>query len=173
MEPTRFYLKTAPSRFSRLMWFRNNAKNEMLMGINGLSKKQATLDYIFPERKMSEEDLKSLRFNYSDLRKVKEDVDHITCHEDGTFHIKTIGGKEVYRDSLKRQEPLGANTPTFLDFIIISDLAANYCVTSTIPKYPHMCLSCNENEFCIIEGKFSGINYLCCSGCSTSPPEKL
>jgi hypothetical protein len=48
------------------MWFHNNAKNEMLMGIIGLSKMQATLDFIFPERKMSEEDLKSLGFNYSD-----------------------------------------------------------------------------------------------------------
>jgi hypothetical protein len=141
------------------MWFHNNALNEMLIGIYGLSKKQATLDFIFTEQNVSEEELNSLHFTYSDLIKVKEQVDHITCHSDGTFHIKTIGGKEVYRDTLKRQEPLGRDTPTFLDFIIISDLAANYRVASTMPKYPHIWLSCNENESYIIECKFSGANY--------------
>jgi hypothetical protein len=80
--PMRIYLQINPSSFARFLWFRNNALNEMLMGVYGISKKQATLDFIFPERNVSEDELKSLNFTYSDLIEVKEEVDHITCHSD-------------------------------------------------------------------------------------------
>lgn len=60
----RLYLRTPPTDFSRLMWFHNNAVNEMLMGFYGLSDKQARLDSMFPERIVSEEDLRSLNFSY-------------------------------------------------------------------------------------------------------------
>jgi hypothetical protein len=91
------------------MWFHNNAVNEMLMGFYGLSNKQAKLNFIFPERVVSKEELRWLNFNYFSTEEVGEVADHITCHADGTFHIKTKGGKEIYRDAMKRQEPLGAN----------------------------------------------------------------
>jgi hypothetical protein len=130
----------------------------MMIGISGLLEKHAKLD-IFPELNVSEDELKSLRWNYHDVIEVKEKVDHITCHSDGTFHIKTINGIEVYRDTLKLQQPLGPNTRIFLDFIVMSDLASNYQVAASEPKDNSFALACQPNEFYIIEGKFSGANY--------------
>jgi hypothetical protein len=141
------------------MWFHNTAANEMIMGFYGLSNKQGRLDFMFPERIVSKEELRWLNFSYFSIERIGEEADHITCHADGTFHIKTIGGKEIYRDTMKRQEPLGANTGIFLDFLIITDPAGNYRITTTEPKYPYLWIDSKEEQTFIMEGKFSGSNY--------------
>jgi hypothetical protein len=141
------------------MWFQNNKPNEMLMGFYSVEKAKPTLDLIYPERIATEAEMSSLDFHYEKFQTVCEEVDHITCHIDGTFHIKTINGKEVYRDEVKRQEPLNANTKTFLDFIIITDLTERYLNTTKKPKFPHIWIEQKMGHFYIIEGKFSGSKY--------------
>jgi hypothetical protein len=153
----RIYLKSNSLDF-KFMWFHNYSLNDMMIGISGLLEKHAKLD-IFPELNVSEDELKSLRWNYHEVIEVKEKVDHITCHSDGTFHIKTINDIVVYRDTLKLQQHLGPNTGIFLDFIVMSDLASNYQVAASEPKDNSFALACQPNEFYIIEGKFSGANY--------------
>jgi hypothetical protein len=157
-EPTRCYIKDS-SVFRRLMWFQNNKPNEMLMGFYSLEKATPTLVLVYPERIATEAEMSSLDFHYGDFQTVGEKVDHITCHIDGTFHIKTIDGKEVYRDEVKRQEPLSANTKTFLDFIVFTDLTEKYSDTTTTPKFPHVWIEQKTGRFYKIEGKFSGSKY--------------
>ena len=112
-EPVRFHIRRN-SDYARLMWFHNNKPNEMLIGFYGLHQKQPVLQGILPERQVTASDFKDFPLEYSEIQAMDEKIDHITCHADGTFHIKTIGGKEVYRDTMKRVEPLGPDTLTIL-----------------------------------------------------------
>jgi hypothetical protein len=118
-EPVQLYIRRN-SEYARLMWFHNNEPNEMFIGFYGLYQKQPVLQGMFPERQVKSGDLKDLVFEYPQIQPINEKIDYITCHADGTFHIKTIGGKEVYRDAMKRVEPSGPDTPTFLEFIVLT-----------------------------------------------------
>ena len=131
----------------------------MLIGFYGLHQKQPVLQGIFPERQVTASDLKDLPFEYSEIQAMDEKIDHITCHADGTFHIKTIGGKEVYRDTMKRVEPLGPDTATFLEFIILTQISNKYKMTTSVPQHPHIFIDHLDDHIFIIEGRFSGVNY--------------
>ena len=131
----------------------------MLIGFYGLYQKQPVIQGIFPERQVTSSDLKDLPFKYSEIQPMNEKIDHITCHTDGTFHIKTIGGKEVYKDKMKRVEPLGPDTPTFLEFIILTQISDKYKMTTAEPQYPHIFFDHLDDHIFIIEGRFSGANY--------------
>jgi hypothetical protein len=157
-EPVRFYIRHN-SDYARLMWFHNNKPNEMLIGFYGLYQKQPVLQGIFPERQVTSSELKDLPFKYPEIQPTNEKIDHITCHADGTFHIKTIGGKEIYRDTMKRVEPLGQYTPTFLEFIVLTQISDKYKMTTTEPQKPHIFFDYLDNHIFIIEGRFSGANY--------------
>lgn len=157
-EPLRVYIRRN-SEYARLMWFHNNKPNEMLIGFYGLYQKQPILQGMFPERRVTSSDLKDLPFKYSDIQPMNEKIDHITCHADGTFLIKTIGGKEVYRDTMKRVEPLGPDTPTFLEFIILTQTSDKYKMTTAQSQYPHIFFDHLDDHIFIIEGRFSGANY--------------
>jgi hypothetical protein len=134
-EPVRLYIRRN-SDYAHLMWFHNNKPNEMLIGFHGLYQKQPFLQGIFPERQVTSSDLKDLPFKYSEIQPMNEKIDHITCHADGTFHIKTIGGKEVYSDTIKRVEPLGPDTPTFLESIVLTQMSDKYTMTTAEPQKP-------------------------------------
>jgi hypothetical protein len=131
----------------------------MLIGFYGLNSNESSLKFVYPERIFSNNELKNLNINYSDFSKTDEKIDHITCHADGTFHIKTKDTGQVYRDVIKRTEPLGPDTSVFLEMIIITDLVKNYEKTAEIPKYPHVWTDGNDNEFFLMECVFSGSNY--------------
>ena len=146
-DPLRIYFKTNTSQFLRFLWFREYKPNEMMIGINGLASKVSVLDSISPDRIVTNDELQSLRFDYSNATIINEKIDHISCHADGTFHIKTIDGKQVYRDTVKRQEPLGVNTKTFMDFIIISDRVGMYTGGISRPQYPSYVVPCDGNDF--------------------------
>jgi hypothetical protein len=156
-KPVRLYIRHN-SDYARLMWFHNNKPNEMLIGFYGLYQKQANLRGIFPRDKLRR-DLKALLFEYPQIRPINEKIDHITCHADGTFHIKTIGGREVYRETMKRVEPLGPNTPTFLEFIVLTHMSERYRMTTTEPNERDIFVDHLDNHIFIIEGRFSGANY--------------
>ena len=158
VEPTRVYFRR-DSDFSRVMWFHNNKENEMLIGFYGLSQKKPILKSIFPDRQVTLVDLKALSFSYAAIKSVNKKIDHITVHGDGTFHIKTIGGREIYMDTLKRVEPLGPYTPTFLDFIVLTHTPDKYKMTTTQPKKPSTWIDSQDDRIFIIEGKFAGANY--------------
>jgi hypothetical protein len=44
----------------------------MIMGFYGLSNKQAKLDFIFPEKIASEEELRRLNFSYFSIEEIRE-----------------------------------------------------------------------------------------------------
>lgn len=159
VKPLQIYLKTSTSQFLRFLWFHGYKPNEMMLRINGLSSKIPVLNSISSDRIVTNDDLRALRFNYADATIINEKIDHISCHADGTFHIKTRGEKQVYRDTVRRQEPLGIKTKTFLDFIIMSDRARKYTNGISNPHSPYFQLPCDENDFYIIWGKFSGARH--------------
>jgi hypothetical protein len=157
-EPVRLYIRRN-SDYGRLMWFHNNKPNEVLIGFYGLYEKQPVLQGIFPERQVMSNYLKDLLFEYPQIRPINEKIDHITCHADGTFHIKTLGGREVYRETMKRVEPLGPDTATFLEFIVLTQMPDKYRITTTEPQKPHIFVDHLDNHIFIIEGRFSGANH--------------
>jgi hypothetical protein len=159
-EPTRLYLKSVLDQFYlKCAWFHNNKINEMLIGFYGLNSNEASLKFVYPEKVFSNEELRTLTFTYPDFIEADEKVDHITVHADGTFHIKVKNPSQLYRDTMKRTVPLGANTSVFLEMMIITDLTKKYKKIANPLKYPHIWIDSNENEFFIIECVFSGAHY--------------
>ena len=159
IEPTRCYLRNDDGSFSRFLWFHNHKPNEMLIGLSGLTSKRASLDYMIPDRVVSRDELQALHASYSDAIEVKKPTEHITCHSSGSFHIKTIDGNDLYVHKLQREEPLGANTSIFLDFIILSDLGKNYSCRTKSVKMPAVCFDVQPMDCIAIRGMFSGANY--------------
>jgi hypothetical protein len=159
--PFHVYIQAGNLPVCRFLWFHNWKPNEMLMGIYGLRSEQVVVKYMFPERVVTREELKGLTFNYSAMTEINKTIDHITCHSDGTFHIKTTGDEEVYTDTLKRIEPLGPDTPMFLHFIILSDVAEKYSNPTSKLKEPYTIIgTCDkQQEIIVIEGRFSGAKY--------------
>lgn len=157
--PTRLYLRTDQLQYRRLAWFQNNKPNEMLVGIYGLSKKQPTLKYMWPERELESDDLGAMRYQYNDAIEVGRVVDHITCHEDGKFHIKTRNEEEIYFQKMRRTEALGPNTCTFLEMLLISDISENYLNITKHPKGPHVWVDLPDYHYISFKCMFSGANY--------------
>ena len=112
MKPTRLYLQKSNNDFSRILWFHNNKVNEMLLGIYGLTKKQPTLTLEFPEHILANTELDAIRYNYSEAVEINKQLDHITCHCDGKFHLKTKSALHFAKSS----DPIGLaieiNKPT-------------------------------------------------------------
>jgi hypothetical protein len=140
------------------MWFHNSKPSEMLMGINGLSSTRAVLDSEFPERIVSAGEMRNLQFLYIDAKKVLKSFDHITCHPDGTFHIRTRD-EDLYVHQLKRVEALGRDTPVFFEFIVLSDRGRFYASTTDEPKAPCLVLKIQRDATVQIMGAFSGARY--------------
>lgn len=158
-KPTRAYLRTKDDEFRPLFWVHNNKPNEMLLGLYGLSKTTPVLRCMWPERTLQTSELANVHYDYGNGIEVGAPVDHITCHADGRFHVKTKGGGEVYIQSMRRTEPLGPNTSTFLELILVSDLARHYAITKGRVKYPHVWFGLNHDRCFALRGMFSGTNY--------------
>lgn len=112
-ESTRLYVRDTETSYRPVAWFQNNKPNEMLFGIYSLKASgRSVLRAMWPEIDIDTIDA-PIHCKFSDLVDVGVAVDHITCHADGTFHVKTIDQKDVYIHGMKRVAPLGADTPTF------------------------------------------------------------
>jgi hypothetical protein len=159
VDQTRLYLRTNQTIYRPVAWFRNNKPNELLIGLYGLRKKQPVLRYMWPERELEKEQLDAVRFDYRDKIDVGYAVDHVTCHADGRFHVKTANHKDLYVQEMQRCEPLGPDTTTFLELIICTDIARNYCLTSTTAKVPNAWIDVLEGSYVVLRGMFSGANY--------------
>ena len=160
MEPTRLYLQTNNDVFRRLVWFHNNKPNEMLLGIYGLYQKQPTLTLEFPEYTLADDELDAVRFNYSEAIEINKQLDHIMCHSDGKFHLRTLNdSSDRYIHELQSNIPLGPEVPIFLQFQIHSDTASNYRLTTKKPKNPYVAIKLADDQRLAMRGAFSGIRF--------------
>lgn len=159
MPINRVYLQSGEGRFARLLWFKNNKDNEMLMGFSGLSQKQPILSWTFPEFETDDEKVGSLTYNWKDAEKVEKRVDHVTIHADGTFHIKTKEREDLYIHEVKRPGAVGVDSSTFLEFIVMSDICRNYKCTAGSPRKGDMAFGIEQDHVLWLRGMFSGINY--------------
>jgi hypothetical protein len=157
--PTRIYLKTPSKKFRRLFWLQNNKPNEMLLGFYSLSGKPAIMRYMWPEYLLAESELANVTYKYEKAIKVNRLIDHITCHADGRFHIKTKNKEELYIQAMQRTEALGPDTSIFLEIIVISDLAENYTVLDGNVKYPYVWFDVLPDQYIALRGMFAGVNY--------------
>lgn len=158
--PTHLYFQNTGTSFPRLMWFRENKENEMLLGFSGLEIKESTLLFQFEDKEVSKSELSAIKFEYKNIKEVNKRFDHISCHANGRFHIKLKNEKDLYIHKMQRIQPLGERTPRFLDFIIITDARQKYKVIDDKPKLPYVTLPiCSENEGFTIRGWFSGSKF--------------
>ena len=160
MKPTRLYLQKNNNGLTPLLWFHNNKINEMLFGIYGLKQKQPTLTLEFPEYVLEDSELDAVRYNYKDAKSVNKQLDHITCHCDGKFHLKTKNDdKDRYIHQLKSNTPLGPDVPIFFQFQIISDVASNYELMNEKPEDPHVTIKVSDEQCLSMRGAFAGIRF--------------
>jgi hypothetical protein len=157
-KPTRGYLLTEDNKYRRLLWVQNNKPNEMLLGIYGLARNTPILRYMWPERTLDQSELENVRYQYQDAVPVGLALDHVTCHADGRFHVKTKDGSDLYVQTMKRSEALGPDTSIFLEVVVISDLARHYTISRRV-KYPHIWFGVGPDKYLALRGMFSGVNY--------------
>lgn len=129
----------------------------MLLGVYGLCEKPSVLKYMWPERDLNSTELISVQCSYREMTEVGCLVDHITCHADGTFHVKTRHEEDSYIQGMRRTEPLGPDTGIFLELFLISDLAQSYAISEV--KYPHVWVNLPSDHYISFRGMFSGVNY--------------
>lgn len=160
MKPTRLYLQKNNTNLTPLLWFHNNKANEMLFGIYGLKQKQPTLTLEFPEFILEDSELDAIRYNYNDAKVVNRQLDHITCHSDGKFHLKTKNDdKDRYIHQLKSNTPLGPSVPIFFQFQIITDVYSNHELTNEKPEDPHVTIKVSDEQCLSMRGAFAGIDF--------------
>lgn len=126
---TRAYLRTPQKQYRPLFWIQNSKPNELLFGLYGLTETTPTLHCSWPEQTVPSGTPVQLCYAYQDAIDVGIPLDHVTCHADGKFHLKKKKGQEIYFQRMQRVQPLGADTPTFLDVTVVSDLAQHYRVS--------------------------------------------
>src|SRR2546426_1675737 len=141
------------------MWFHNYAPNEMLVGLHGATGQPATLRYIFPEYEVPTSQLSAVRYDYASAIKVDKAIDHVSCHIDGRFHIKTRDDQDLYIQSMRRTQPLGPDTSTFLEFIVCSHLASSYRPIEGKPKKPFAFVGLHDDQIVCLRSMFSGARY--------------
>jgi hypothetical protein len=158
-EPTRLYLRDTETTLRPVAWFQNYKPNEMLFGIYSLKGSgRSVLRAMWPEIDIDTVEA-PIHYKYSDLIDVGLTVDHVTCHADGMFHVKTTNHKDLYVHEMKRVAPLGADTPTFLDISITSDLPEHYASAGDQPKCPNVWVNAVAGNCTKIRAMFSGANY--------------
>jgi len=158
-KPTRGYLKTGPDEFRPLLWVQNNKPNEMLLGVYGLATTTSILRSMWPEQVVRTSDLPSIHYSHKDAIEIGVALDHVTCHADGRFHLKTKQNDDIYVHSMQRTEPLGPDTSVFLEVFVVSDVAEHYGVSPSHVKYPHIWFGLLNDQYLALRGMFAGINF--------------
>src|SRR5688572_28426242 len=157
-DPTRFYARTQDGLHRAIMWVQNVRPNEMLLGFYGLNQNVSLLRGEWPDREVGPDEF-TQRYRWEEMQNVGQRFDHITCHPDGKFHVKVAGGGVPYRHELKRVEPLGPDTPLFLEFMVLTDRIGNYQVTLEESKTPNCVVSATHDESLAFLGFFAGSKY--------------
>jgi len=158
-KPTRIYIRSDEKRFRRLAWFAHNKSNELLIGAYGLSGGPATLIGMWPKRELASLELESVNYKWSELDEVGTIFDHITCHADGRFHVKTKGGPLAYTDTMKWGEPFGPDSSLFLEFTLVGDLTEKYALIRGSTKLPNFSIETQPSEYAEVRGMLSGVNF--------------
>lgn len=140
------------------LMFHNYSRNQMLIEVYGLGGDKARLLWEFPEHRIHNSELSTIKYQWPEAKEVDYPVEHITCHKDGTFHIKTLQEKTVYIHRVKHIEPIHPDTGIFLDFKVISDLAKKYVIHND-PVASHVSFDVPSDHALCLEGSFSGVNY--------------
>jgi hypothetical protein len=160
MAKNRIYLQDERNCYRPLAWVRNYKPNEMMLGLYGLTGDgQATLRCMWPERDATKSELGAIRNSYKDRIDVGCTLNHITCHADGKFHVKTVDGADRYIQEMQRCEPLGADTSTFLELMFVSDLPEHYAPAERTVGSCDVWVAARAGHCTVIRGMFSGANY--------------
>ena len=163
--PTRVYLETVPGSRLRFLEIHNYNPNDIdvVMGLFGLSGNKPILSMIFPDQVLNEAEIEPNTYTtpirWREATKVEKRADHITCHADGQFWIKTTDKHDLYIQKVKQVEPCGPDTPVFLNFQVISDVAKKYAPETEQGRYHSAWFSVEPEEVIHLNGMFSGINY--------------
>jgi hypothetical protein len=131
----------------------------MLIGLYGLKAKTSLLKQQWPEQDVDDDGLRSLRYYFDKAAGVDVPVDHITCHADGQFHIKSLDGKSDYLHTMKRTVALGADTEIFLEFTMMVDRPEKYEILSVNAKAPNVIYDVPSGSYLYIYGCFSGAKF--------------
>lgn len=157
--PTNLYLRFPSGDHARLAWFQNNKPNEMLMNVYGLGGGVPIIRHEFPLVEQRLTKTGHVDYRYADAKQMNTTLDHITCHADGRFHLKTIDNKNLYIHEMRRTEPLGPNTSVFLEFILMTDMVDRYPVVPGPPKQPYVDVNVQPGTFVSIRAAFSGASH--------------
>jgi len=139
--------------------FHNYSANQMLMEIYGLHGQKAVMTYVFPEKIVKEEELSAVDFLWPDAIEINKPIEHITCHKDGTFHIKTKSRKDLYVERMSHTRPIGPDVDAFLTFKILSEIAVRYQTVPLPLEEPNAWFSVPDNDALVMEGAFAGSKY--------------
>lgn len=156
---THLYMRTGADRFARLLSFKRTRRDELLVVPYGLDGPSPMLDLIWEETVVASDNLDRLRYRVTDATAVAKEADHFTCHLDGTFHLKTKDETDLYIQRTQTAEPLGVQTKTFLNFILISDTALLYRSFPEVIEDPCMVCQMEPDSFIYLRGAFAGLSY--------------
>lgn len=165
MTTNRVYLKTEDSVLRKLIWFRQHRENEMLMGFYGLKEKNSKLTHVFPKQIHTNDERIQTTFKWAEAppQLVECRIDHLSCHADGTIHLKKqskkLATESKYFEIEKHFQKIGENTHVFLDFIILSDIPNKYTSEDGSAKNASVIISTQSNQIVQIRGMFSGVNF--------------
>lgn len=157
--PTRLYFHHGDDTYSPIMWFHEYAPLEMIFGFYGVSSKAARLSFEYPQRNVSVQEARSVKFRYEERDAVDRPLQHITVHVSGEFHIKLKDAAEPYVHRLYGVRPLHPSTGQFLDFRVITDLPSSYQRAVEQPRRPYVVIRPPPNSVAFIDGRFSGAKY--------------
>jgi hypothetical protein len=159
IRPTYFYLKKGSTSYSKLLMFHNYSANQMIIEIYGLDGSKATMTHAFPDKIVKKEELSAVDFRWSDALEINRPIEHVTCHKDGTFHIKTTNDADLYVERMKHPTPIGPNVDPFLDVKLVSELCERHQPVQLPLKEPNTWVSVPENHALCMEGAFAGVRY--------------
>lgn len=126
----RICLQAPDGTLHPILWFRNPKPDEILWSPYGVRSKSCTLHSLFPDELIGPDDINPRRYHFKNFVEINKPVDHFSSHVDGTFHLKGKHPPPIYSHSLRMRENLGANSPVFLEFIVRTEVAAEYCTKS-------------------------------------------
>jgi hypothetical protein len=157
--PVYFYLEKAPNSFSKFLMFHNYSPNQMILEIYGLDGNKANMTHAFHGKIVTEEELSTVDFKWPEAVRIEKPIDHVTCHQDGKFHIKTTNKKDLYVERMKHAKRIGPDVDIFLQFKLVSEICERYSTVQLPLEEPNACFSVPQEQVLHMEGFFSGVRY--------------
>jgi hypothetical protein len=151
-------MRRSSGEIALLFRVQNHKPNEMLVHPVGLGGKQPVLRAEFPEQVLPRDAVPS--FRYKDGIEVGVPVDHITCHQDGSFQIRTRAGHPVkYLHRVDGAAPVHPASGVILHFDVISDVVERYVPLRVPPKTPNYCALVSAGQVVTVRANFAGVQH--------------